>query len=1327
MNANKIAVGGTAAASKSNRLHSLLDQLEKVWPLAVPDPPSDKDIEHVRYISNKLQQLLSSQEKCRKELINKNPNGVYKMLTALEATSKWDIQATYNLVSCFNELLTSGKRIGALTDHELPETLFRTLVLVTSRDTPKDSAITEELVLILHIVFSKMGTKDKRFAVQARMTGALQVSLNVAKQNPQNFKVLHPVLQVLKIYANSPVNCNIMVKGGGIETLIKILPFCGQKRVLSAKIILEILALLVKSKIGARRAVLQGAVPLLLNMFVDWHRTDHRHRQTTLRKSILTVLKNIIMINSGRKALAQIDGMKVLYNIAMEGLECKELDGMIKLIILILRRCFARPYLPLRSNLSIFSYRVRSPLETGSSTENSEDDTGVTESSEEDICTFKATADFQIDVEDNDDANVDDEVQMTKDDFDKETCLGGDPKRQRTDLAMYEEFIKEMFDFAVDPSAEYTVDEHFANDSLIRIPTATMESPASFFGSNDFSSFNQISSRRSYSPIKKSTSLDSNSILSERRSENKNIVFSSDSDNEVEITTTTTLFEPGGFAPESPMMSPGRTKTPSMPSIPCQRTSGNLDGIDFLVTGMRLHSNSSSSPALKDYLSNKYAAKAKCLDTDAEDLPKSEISRCEKSRSDVDALSAVDLQRQHSLEGFSFERKHLLPFVKEASPSVYGHHPVVDPEPLLEKRVGIHRVMIFHDFYRFICPEKLINRVVFDLDDLVCDGLKGSSKQSIASTYLLSPKRIGLTSKRSSTKLILLICFTFRVMIFHDFYRFICPEKLINRVVFDLDDLVCDGLKGSSKQSIASTYLLSPKRIGLTSKRSSTNISNVNEDTLSVPSLQFESRFESGNLRKAIQIRPFEYDLILNADTNSDHHCQWFYFEVSNMEADVPYRFNIINCEKFNSQFNFGMQPVMYSTKEAEDGQPGWERTGSNVCYYKNFYLRKIDGLSGNKYYFTTTFTIRFPHADDVCYLAYHYPYTYSMLKAHISKLEASLATNVYYHNQILCFTSHGNECDILTITERPKTDDPQSIIAFRKRPYIVLTARVHPGESCSSWVTKGMLDFLMGNNELAIRLRETFIFKIVPFLNPDGVINGNHRCSVSGDDLNRQWIAPDPVNHPTIYHIKGFIHYLNSINKSPLVYCDFHGHSRKKNVFMYGCSVAATNAARQQGNSDTVYFNGAEGELKTEANNLEDVNANVDEDTGYKALPRILNAIAPAFSIQSCNYIMEKSKEATARIVVFKELGVVRSYTMESTYCGADQGPYKGNHFGTRELEEMGKNFCIGLLKLSQSYSIKLRHEYFREPCFNAEERDDEKSDYSIKIEGATAESNGD
>ena len=53
-----------------------------------------------------------------------------------------------------------------------------------------------------------------------------------------------------------------------------------------------------------------------------------------------------------------------------------------------------------------------------------------------------------------------------------------------------------------------------------------------------------------------------------------------------------------------------------------------------------------------------------------------------------------------------------------------------------------------------------------------------------------------------------------------------------------------------------------------------------------------------------------------------------------------------------------------------------------------------------------------------------------------------------------------------------------------------------------------------------------------------------------------------------------------------------------------------------------------------------------------------------------------------------------------------------QGNHFGTRELEEMGKNFCVGLLKLSQSYSVKVKREHFSEPSFYTCERDDETGD---------------
>ncbi len=45
-----------------------------------------------------------------------------------------------------------------------------------------------------------------------------------------------------------------------------------------------------------------------------------------------------------------------------------------------------------------------------------------------------------------------------------------------------------------------------------------------------------------------------------------------------------------------------------------------------------------------------------------------------------------------------------------------------------------------------------------------------------------------------------------------------------------------------------------------------------------------------------------------------------------------------------------------------------------------------------------------------------------------------------------------------------------------------------------SSWVMQGVLHYLTGESDTAATLRNTFIFKIVPMLNPDGVIVGNTR-----------------------------------------------------------------------------------------------------------------------------------------------------------------------------------------------------------------------------------------
>jgi len=71
--------------------------------------------------------------------------------------------------------------------------------------------------------------------------------------------------------------------------------------------------------------------------------------------------------------------------------------------------------------------------------------------------------------------------------------------------------------------------------------------------------------------------------------------------------------------------------------------------------------------------------------------------------------------------------------------------------------------------------------------------------------------------------------------------------------------------------------------------------------------------------------------------------------------------------------------------------------------------------------------------------------------------------------------------------------------------------------------------------------------------LNPDGVIVGNSRCCLLGQDLNRQYRTVLREAFPQIYQKKVLLRRLVDEN-GVFLYCDIHGHSRKNNVFMYGC-----------------------------------------------------------------------------------------------------------------------------------------------------------------------------
>lgn len=127
-------------------------------------------------------------------------------------------------------------------------------------------------------------------------------------------------------------------------------------------------------------------------------------------------------------------------------------------------------------------------------------------------------------------------------------------------------------------------------------------------------------------------------------------------------------------------------------------------------------------------------------------------------------------------------------------------------------------------------------------------------------------------------------------------------------------------------------------------------------------------------------------------------------------------------------------------------------------------------------------------------------------------------------------------------------------------RKSVVLTSRVHPGESNSSFMMQGVIDFLVSDEETARWLRETFVFKIVPMQNPDGVIVGNYRCSLEGTDLNRQWASASKQfqqQYPVNFHTKQMLRRTLD-SREVFLYCDMHGHSTHRNFFMFGNNLAA-------------------------------------------------------------------------------------------------------------------------------------------------------------------------
>lgn len=403
--------------------------------------------------------------------------------------------------------------------------------------------------------------------------------------------------------------------------------------------------------------------------------------------------------------------------------------------------------------------------------------------------------------------------------------------------------------------------------------------------------------------------------------------------------------------------------------------------------------------------------------------------------------------------------------------------------------------------------------------------------------------------------------------------------------------------------------------------------------------LIFESRFESGNLRRVFKKSDFEYELMLKTDYNTNNYTQWFYFKISNTKRNVPYTFRIINMVKPDSLYNHGMKVLSYSVKAADLHNQGWHRVGKNISYAQNTYKRK-----GNSKYYTLSFTVTFDYSDDSVYFAHWFPYTFTDLKYMLSDVCIDAARHKI-RRTYLARTLAGNEFEGVIITN---FNSPPEQIAERK--WVIITGRVHPGESNASFIVEGIIRFLVSENDSAQKLRDTFVFKVVPMLNPDGVIIGNYRCSLSGNDLNRQWKSPSPRLHPEIFAVKEMFEKTLKC-REVFWYVDCHGHSRKKNTFMYGCNNKSASGYNKY---------------------------------KEKVIPFMFSYNNESFSFKDCNFTVQKAREGTARYVIHNEYNVVNSYTLEASFFGADKGLYQDCHFTPTQLYDMGKSFWLTLKEYS-------------------------------------------
>ncbi|XP_059056677.1 cytosolic carboxypeptidase-like protein 5 [Achroia grisella] len=287
----------------------------------------------------------------------------------------------------------------------------------------------------------------------------------------------------------------------------------------------------------------------------------------------------------------------------------------------------------------------------------------------------------------------------------------------------------------------------------------------------------------------------------------------------------------------------------------------------------------------------------------------------------------------------------------------------------------------------------------------------------------------------------------------------------------------------------------------------------------------------------ATEIPDYEFNLWTRPDCAGTEfengNRTWFYFGIQASEPGVLVRLNLINLNKQGKMYNQGMAPVTRTLP----GKPQWERIRD----------RPVHSTDDN----TFTLSFKYRTSDNLkatTFFAFTYPFSFAELQIALNSIDLKMLPvpqpqspdEIYYCRECLIYSLEGRRVDLLTITshhgittereERLKNlfpDNQERPFKFLNKKVIFISARVHPGETPSSFVFNGFLNLLLLRHDpVAIQLRKNYVFKMIPFLNPDGVARGHYRTDTRGVNLNRVYLNPSLVYHPTVYASRALIRY---------------------------------------------------------------------------------------------------------------------------------------------------------------------------------------------------------